>query len=599
LFLRIHDVSHVGADGRRREHGTRANASLTNPRYRTFVDRIVTALAQRYGNDRRVWGWQLDNEPLATPDFSPSARQAFQQWLRARYGTVDRLNGAWVGSFWSTRYGRFDQVLIPNAASTGEDKLSPHALLDFQRFTADATATFLNRQADILRQHIRGEQWITTNYVNVSTSADPRRSGELDFPAFTMYPVRGRNILGGDSFRLGDPMRLAEACDYYRPIKEVTGVMELQPGQVNWAPTNPQVYPGAIHMWILHAFGGGNSFVCTYRYRHPLGSSEMYHDGIVGTDGVTLSRGGEEFVQALRDVRMLRTKYDARAAVPEKIARRRTGFLWSHEVMWDLDIQPQSESWDTWRHRNIYAAAIKSTGAPLDFLAESDDFSRYPFIVAPAYQLVNPDLVNKWQDFVEKGGHLILSCRSGMKNGDGHFFEGKWAAPITGLIGADLDFFDMLLPDGDGHVRTGSSSFTWKIWADVLTPAAGTQVLASYADQFYAGKAAAVTRPLGKGTVTYIGVETKEGALERQLVRGVYERPGIAIENLPRGAYLEWRDGFLVAVNYSNEAVTFPVSPGGDILIGKNPLAPGQALGRPAFFQPASRWISCIRSISC
>jgi beta-galactosidase GanA len=151
---------------------------------------------------------------------------------------------------------------------------------------------------------------------------------------------------------------------------------------------------------------------------------------------------------------MLRTKYDARAAVPEKIARRRTGFLWSHEVMWDLDIQPQSESWDTWRHRNIYAAAIKSTGAPLDFIAESDDFSRYPFIVAPAYQIVSPDLVNKWQDFVEKGGHLILSCRSGMKNGDGHFFEGKWAAPISVRSRADRSAAGReLFQFPDAHVR--------------------------------------------------------------------------------------------------------------------------------------------------
>jgi beta-galactosidase len=112
----------------------------------------------------------------------------------------------------------------------------------------------------------------------------------------------------------------------------------------------------------------------------------------------------------------------------------------------------------------------------------------------------------------------------------------------------------------------------------VLAPKAGTDVLATYGEQFYKGKAAVVTRAVGKGTVTYVGVESKDGALERQIVRGVYERAGVAIENLPRGVYLEWRDGFFVAVNYSNESVAFSIPPSSRMLIGKNPLVPGQAL---------------------
>lgn len=578
MYEKHPEIYLVGGDGRRREHGIRANSSLTNPEYRRFVNRVVEELAKHYGNDNRIWGWQLDNEPLATPDYSPSARNAFHDWLKRRYGTIDKLNVVWGGSFWSTRYSDFEQILIPNAVMNNEDKLSPHALLDFQRFTADVTADFLNGQADILRRFIMPTQWITTNYTNAITSADPRLSNRLDFPSFTMYPVSGRNILGGNNFRTGNPYRIMEACDYFRSVKGVTGLMELQPGQVNWAPVNPQPEPGTIHMWLMQAFGGGCSFACTYRYRHPLWSSEMYHEGIVGTDGVTLTQGGKEFVQAINDMRLLKSLYTPGATIPRELGKRKTGFLWEHPNMWDLDIQPQTTQWNTWELRNTYTSIIKSTGAPVDFIRENSDFATYPFIVAPAYQLIDTELVKKWKSYVMNGGQLILTCRTGHKDKNGHFFEAKPAEPIASLIGADLEFFDMLPEGVTSEVEYKGTRYKWSCWGEILNPHEGTEILATYSDQYYAGKAAVTSRKLGNGTVTFIGVVTLDGTLERAITRDVYQRAGVQINDLPPGVYIEWRDGFMVAVNYSDQPYNLKIPSANKILIGNNPLEPARVV---------------------
>jgi beta-galactosidase len=568
----------VGSDGRRHEHGIRADGSLSNPRYQAYVGAIVKAMAEHYGHDPRIWGWQVDNEPQAIPDYSPSARLAFQAWLKGRYGTIEKLNEAWMGSFWSTRYDRFEQVLIPNAGLNMEDKLSPHALLDFQRFTAGITANFLNRQADILRKHILPKQWITTNYTNVCIGADPRLSDKMDFLSFTMYPVNGTNPAGGNSFRTGVPWKIYEACDYYRPVSGLTGLMELQPGQVNWATVNPQPMPGAVHMWIMQAFGGGCSFLCTYRYRHPLGSSEMYHEGIVGTDGITLTQGGSEFIQAIADLKKIRAHFNPGASMPSAFSGRKTAFLWNHENMWDLDIQKQTPSWNSWKNRNSWSAAVKSTGAPMDFISEADDFSGYPFIVAPAFQLVDALLVAKWRQYVMQGGNLILGCRTAIKDRNGHFFEGGWAEPIRSFIGADVSFFDML-PDGvTGHVIADGQTFAWNVWSEILAPYTDTEVLATYTDQYYAGKPAAITRRLGRGSVTYIGVVSEDGMVERQLIRSVYARSGADIEDFPPGVYQEWRDGFLTIVNYSDHPYHVTLPAGARILTGANPLPTASAL---------------------
>jgi beta-galactosidase len=572
---RYPEVYRVDEGGRRHEHGIRAEVSLANPRYAAFVDRVVTRLAERYGKDHRVWGWQVDNEPGTFADFSPSARAGFQRWLRARYGTVEAMNAAWGGSFWSTRYGSFAEVRMPNAVLAAEDKLSPHALLDLARYQADVTARFLDRQATILRRHARSGQWVTTNYTNITTGTDPRRSRGMDFVTFTLYPVAGNNILGGDSYALGDPTRLMEAAAYYRPITGTFGIMEMQPGQVNWASVNPQPAPGAVGMWMWHAFATGASLLSTYRYRHPLRGSEMYHEGIVGTDGVTLTRTGGEWVETMRAIREVARTLDARATLPPAMAARRTALLWSHDNYWDLEIQPQTTAWKTWAHRNTYTLAIKSTGAPLDFIGEEADFGAYPVLVAPAYQLVSDALVARWRAYVEGGGHLILTSRSGTKDERGHFREGAWAAAIRDLIGAEVEGFDVLPPGVTSMVESQGRRHAWHRWVDLLVPRAGTEALARHDGGYHAGKAAATTRRLGRGTVTMIGVSTDDGALERALVREVYGRAGIGIEALPPGAFVEWRDGVYVAVNYHPAAVELPLPPGAQVLVGAARMAPG------------------------
>ena len=322
----------------------------------------------------------------------------------------------------------------------------------------------------------------------------------------------------------------------------------------------------------------GGSLLSTYRYRHPLRGSEMYHEGIVGTDGVTLTRTGREYVETMRAIRAVAARRDSTAVLPATLAARRTGILWSHDVFWDLEIQPQTTEWKTWAHRNLYTMAVKTTGAPMDFISERTDFSRYPVIVAPAYQMVSDSLVAKWRRYVEQGGHLILTPRTGQKNALGHFPEGTFGALIRDLIGADTDASDMLPPGVSSQVTKGDRAFAWHRWADVLSPHAGTEVLATYADRFYAGKAAVTRRTLGRGSVTMIGVWTDDGALEREVVRGVYERAGVAIEALPAGVFLEWRDGVFVLVNYNPSPFTMALPAGATVLFGANPVPPAGVL---------------------
>ena len=124
------------------------------------------------------------------------------------------------------------------------------------------------------------------------------------------------------------------------------------------------------------------------------------------------------------------------------------------------------------------------------------------------------------------GGTLILTCRSGQKDRRGHLWETLWAEPIYDLAGAAIPKYDVLPEGRNGKVAFNGREYTWGAWGDILEPRAGTEVLATYADQFYKGSAAATRHKLGKGEVVYVGVDTIDGQFEADLLRKVYEESG-------------------------------------------------------------------------
>lgn len=557
-------------------HGTREHATWSSEVYRGYVAKIVTELGRRYGNNPNVWGWQLDNELShygKNYDYSEASQEKFRHWLKDKYKEIANLNRDWGTAFWSQRYQNFEQIRIPNEREYVA-QFNPHSMLDFQRWFAENAADYLRFQTNLLRRYTKN-QWITTNFMTTHREVYPTLSrNDLDVMTWTIYPVHGQMNEGPLGYRLGNADAMSFMHDYMRPLNGLQGIMELQPGQVNWGEVNPWPLPGAIHMWILRAFAGGARLVCTYRYRQPLYGAELYHKGIVETDGVTPSPGGREYMQAIKDMQLLRKSRRPNALEPREYAARRAALLYNFDNRWDLDNHKQTNRWDTMGHILKYETALKSLGCPVDVIDESVDFARYPFLIAPAYQLVDSQLIARWTKYAQDGGHLVLTLRTAEKDRRGQLWEGPWAQPILDLIGAHIPTYDVLPGNLSGKVESSGKTYLWGVWGESLEPRTGTNVLATYADQYYKGNVAAITRRLGKGSVTYIGVESLSGELEKDLLHEVFERAGVASRNLPNGFYIEWRDGFWIATNFTENAVPAPVPTSAKLLIGDREVPP-------------------------
>jgi Beta-galactosidase len=533
LVRKYPDILIEHEDGTKMDHGARQHPSVSNNYYREYSLVMIEKLAQRYGNDERIMGWQLDNEPRPARDYGKDAHQRFRDWLKNRYTSIDSLNKAWGTAFWSQVYGGFSEINIPKVSQMF---MNSHQILDYNRFITDETVSFLDEQAIAIRKHADPRQWITTNYIPEYSDGHLRRSDELDFHSYTRYMVFGEHYgIGRKGYRLGPVERIAKANDFFRPIDGIYGVMELQPGQVNWGRINPQPLPGAVRLWLWHVFAGGSRFTCTYRYRQPIYGAELYHYGIVGSDGVTPTRGGLEYARFIEEIAVLREAYDPEAKNPETYEKRRTAILYNHENAWEIQRNRQTTEWDTEKHIDKYYNALKNFGAPVDFIDERNDFSAYNVVIAPAYQLIDETLVERWKKYVENGGNLVLTCRTGHKTRNGQLFEAPFAAPIYPLIGAKIDFYDLLLPQAPDSISVDGKKCAWTSWGEILIPDEGTETWATYEGDFYEGSTAITFHRSGKGTVTYIGVDSKDGEMEKSVLKKLYFELDIPLLDLPEG----------------------------------------------------------------
>lgn len=569
----------VRGDGRRVNHGSRAQRCVNVPDFNRLAEGISTELARRYGHHPRVIGWQLDNEIghyENAPCYCPACETAFRRYLEEGYGDITILNRAWGGDFWSQNYQSFDQIPLPNPKALPHMP-NEHALLDFRRFYSLSIARFLERQAALLRQHIRASAWITHNFVADDPFVFPRhvRQG-LDLFTLTLYPVSGKfqGEPGTGQFRIGDPTAIAFHHDFTRAHNGRWGVMEQQPGQVNWGPYNCRPLPGAVRLWLWTAIAHGAELLDTYRFRQPRYGCEQYHEGLVQLDGEHLSAGGDAFARVAAELAELAPLWKAPAARE----MGRAAILYDWDSLTALGIHPQTIDFDpvsAWRR---YYRVLKQLGFEVDVLApgQAASLSPYEVVCVPFVDLADDDWLASWQTYAEQGGHLVVSARTATRDRNGHFPKCRYGQRLMDLTGGRLVGYDVLPKGHTGRIETSDGdAHRWHIWGEQWQAPARATSLATYTDQFYAGACAAFQISVGQGSISLIGVDA--GGLTETLVQRAIQRRLPDCQSLPAHCLYHTRGRLGIFLNYSDRTVAVPAH-----LHGNRPIRTGALRTPPA-----------------
>lgn len=494
-------------NGQKRVFGGRRQYCFTSPIYRKYAAKITEELVKHYREEESIIAWQIDNEfghEGSDMCYCSQCHEGFQQYLRTKYKSIDELNERFGTIFWGQTYNDFTEIPLPTKTITTHN---PTLQLEWARFRSLTLNSFAHEMTAIVQKHKGDHQKVTTNvsggfFQKWFDHAENVRP--LDFVSYDNYPVWGG---------LAEPItpaHIAMTHDFNRGLlgKNYWIVEELMGAQghnvIGYLPR-----PNQAKMWSYQAFAHGCTDMLYFRWRGMTKGAEQFCFGIVDHDN-TYGRKYEEVQSLFENIR----QYDEllKSDISSDIA-----VLYDYDNIWSWRFQVQSEGFDfTNELLRLYTPFYK-WNAKMDVIPVDRDFNRYKVLIIPVLQIIDESLSERLRAFVQNGGTIVFSFRTGLKDKDNNIhFKQPLPGFVRDLAGIRIVETEALSDHqlvpivgvGEKEGETGEVS----VWRDLIQ-LEGAEAYYRYDDPFYHERAAITKHQYGNGTVYYIGGGVNEEVL--------------------------------------------------------------------------------------
>lgn len=501
LFKARPEIIAVNENGERSFYEHRSNYCVNSSGLHEAVQNIVTVLAERFGNLAQVVGWQIGTK-FNGECYCHTCQQLFQAYLEKEYQSLERLNQRWSISRQGSGYLSWDDIPLPNTSQ------HPSVLLEFRRFVTRSYRKYQQLQTDILRNYIADSAWITLSSMDWNSTLDQYvLSDGIDFASWSNYQGSGNQ----------DYLESGSAHDMVRGLKRKNfWVMQTQSGSANWAPINSTLDKGKSRAKAWQAVGRGAEAVIFGQWRSSLGGQDQFQSTLIDQAG---------------QPRLIYSEVD-------KLSREfaKTGHLWAgleptskvailhdYECGWSIGWQPHHESFNYADHLKKYYRPLVSRNIPVDIIRPEADLSGYRLVIAPALILSSELRAEHLSQYVRKGGRLILTPQTGMKDRYNVLLPMRQPGPFGELAGVEVEEYFAL--DQSIPVKGNWFSGTAMLWAERLKLIEGTntQHVAKYGEaNGWLDEQVAISvhvLPRGYGMTYYVGADLDERSLGEFLTR--------------------------------------------------------------------------------
>ncbi|MDT8715164.1 beta-galactosidase [Clostridium sp. 19966] len=556
LAKKYPEVLRVNENRLKNLFGERHNHCFTSPIYREKVRIINTKLAERYGKHPGVLLWHVSNE-YGGECHCELCQNAFREWLKNRYGTLEKLNHAWWTDFWSHKYSDWSEIESPSPI--GENTL--HGLkLDWRRFVSDQTIDFMKHEIKPLKE-ISPELPVTTNFMELFGGIDYfKMAKELDVVSWDSYPTwhnDGKNEdLASNVSMIHDLTRCFKGG---KPFM----LMESTPSMTNWQGISKLKKPGMHLLSSLQAVAHGSDTVQYFQWRKSRGSSEKFH-------GAVVDHCGHENTRVFRDVTDVGNALTKLDEVLGTTFDSKVGIVFDWDNRWAANDAKGPRNMGLHYEKTVqeHYRAFWKKGVPVDVIDMDCDFSKYKVLVAPMLYMVRPGVGERIESFVKAGGTFVATYWSGIVNETDLCFLGGFPGPLKKVLGIwseeidalhDGETNELIMNESNGINLSGK--FECIELCDLIH-SEGAEILATYGKDFYAGMPALTVNSFGDGKAYYIAARTKQDfndAFYGKIIEEAKLEKSIEAK-LPEGVTAQYRiDGenkYIFVMNFSNEEKT-------------------------------------------
>jgi beta-galactosidase len=317
-----------------------------------------------------------------------------------------------------------------------------------------------------------------------------------------------------------------------------------------------------------HDIGHGADAVSYWQWRSDLNGQEEYHGVLVGADGTPVPLYGE--------VAQLGKEFaKAGPALKGTSVVSQVAILQSYDSRWAINWQRHNKAFDPVGYIEAYYGAVRVLAHSVDIVSPTVDLSQYKLVVAPGLNVISEPVAKNLISYVQNGGNLVLGQRSGMKDDDNALQPERQPGPLAELLGGRVEQFYALLNPVPVSGAWGAGET--KVWAEQLSVKnPETKVLMTYgkSNGWLDGQPAAITRKVGKGSITYIGAELNDQQLAAS-AKWMISMSGVqaSFGELPKGVDLYERQGagkdVWILINFGEAPQTVALPAGfSDVLEG-------------------------------